>query len=938
MAKTRVYELAKELKVSNKDLIDTMARLGIHTRSHMSVLENGEVIKVRNHYRQQWRAAKLARMQREQAVMKGEGTAPAGIAPDTLRAEEVSAHQAPAPEAGTTAQTTGAPGQPAPGSVEPANDGGSRVQDQKQSVAPRKAGDVTAAEGPVAAGQPRSGKGARQAVANGQGTVQPVNEQQLRQQPTELPREIEHGTTRRGESRQRQQAESRQQPTTTGQRAKSGETGRGQQSWQGKRRKGEGRSRQEENKGAIREDQANRLAVRDKEAAPVADQRLAAEKGQRRPAHNKPLRIPKPPEAVTKDLPEKRRDRTNARPGAKPAETGRSRKREMENQLEERLMRRDKNKGKAQKHKETPKVVFKITLTGSITVQELAKRIGKTAAEVIKYLMAQGIMATINQELDVETAALVAQDLGAIVEIKAEKPITELEDPVDPPETLRERPPVVTVMGHVDHGKTSLLDAIRRTNVTASEAGGITQHIGAYQVRLKNRKITFLDTPGHAAFTAMRARGAQATDIAILVVAADDGVMPQTIEAINHAKAAGVPIVVAINKIDRPEANPERVKQQLTEYGLVPEEWGGDTIMVPVSAVTKEGINDLLEMVLLTADVAELKANPDRPARGIVIEAQLDRGRGPVATMLVQKGTLKIGDNLVAGSVYGRVRAMIDDRGERVNSAPPSTPVEVLGLSDLPEAGDIFQVVEDEKLARQIASSRQEEKRQEELKVASKTSLDDLFKQMEAGEFKELNLVIKGDVQGSVEALRGALEQLSTNEVKVNLLHGGVGAITETDVMLAAASKAIIIGFNVRPEANVRKAAEEAGVEIRLYRVIYEVIDDVKAAMTGLLEPEEREVILGRAEVRATFKVPKAGTVAGCFVTEGKIQNRARARVIRDGVVVFEGRIESLKRFKDDVREVAQGYECGVGLEKFNDIKEGDVIEAYTIEEIQREL
>ncbi|APC08189.1 translation initiation factor IF-2 [Neomoorella thermoacetica] len=903
MAKTRVYELAKELKVTNKDLIDTMARLGIYTRSHMSVLENGEVIKVRNHYRQQWRAAKLARMHREQATLKGEGPVPTRGVPDAPRAEEVPSRQVPAPETGAPAQATGATRQPATGSARPANTDETPVQEHKPATAARQAGDAPAAEGTAAAGQPLDGKELRQAVANGQGTEEP-----------------------------------RQQPAATGQRAQGGEAGRGQQSRQKKKRRGEGRSRQDENKGSAREDQANRFATRDKEAAPSAGQQSPAEKGQRRPAHSKPLRIPKPPEAVTKDLPEKRRDRSNARPGGKPAESGRSRKREMENQLEERLMRRDKNKGKAQKHKETPKVVFKITLTGSITVQELAKRIGKTAAEVIKYLMGQGIMATINQELDLETAALVAQDLGAIVEIKAEKPITELEDLVDPPETLRERPPVVTVMGHVDHGKTSLLDAIRRTNVTASEAGGITQHIGAYQVRLKNRKITFLDTPGHAAFTAMRARGAQATDIAILVVAADDGVMPQTIEAINHAKAAGVPIVVAINKIDRPEANPERVKQQLTEYGLVPEEWGGDTIMVPVSAVTKEGLNDLLEMVLLTADVAELKANPDRPARGIVIEAKLDRGRGPVATMLVQKGTLKIGDNLVAGSVYGRVRAMIDDRGERVNSAPPSTPVEVLGLSELPEAGDIFQVVEDEKLARQIASSRQEEKRQEELKAASKTTLDDLFKQMEAGEVKELNLVIKGDVQGSVEALRGALEQLSTSEVKVNLLHGGVGAITETDVMLAAASKAIIIGFNVRPEANVRKAAEEAGVEIRLYRVIYEVIDDVKAAMSGLLEPEEREVILGRAEVRATFKVPKAGTVAGCFVTEGKIQNRALARVIRDGVVVFEGRIESLKRFKDDVREVAQGYECGVGLEKFNDIKEGDVIEAYTIEEIQREL
>ena len=938
MAKTRVYELAKELKVTNKDLIDTMARLGIYTRSHMSVLENGEVIKVRNHYRQQWRAARLARMKQEQAGAKSEQADNGARVPATgqqegppVRREATHVASQAAPEAGVARQQdTGRVTAPlSPAAAAGPEAGQAEGPDPLTTDAPR--GQAQEAPSPEKS-RPRQQEQQRQ--------PRQQHQQGQQQQEQPRPRDNRGHNQRQPAGREPQSQAGRPQHPQAGedgqrQRPQGGESGRGQQPWRDKKHRGEGPHRQEENRGPSRETPAARADTRGQGAG----QRPAADRGQRRPgsAYNKPLRIPKPPEAVTKDLPEKRRDRPNAKPAAKP-ETARSRKKELEHQREERLLRRDKNKGKAQKHKETPKVVFKITLTGSITVQELAKRIGKTAAEVIKYLMGQGIMATINQELDIDTAALAAQDLGAVVEIKAEKPITELEDLVDPPETLRERPPVVTVMGHVDHGKTSLLDAIRRTNVTASEAGGITQHIGAYQVRLKNRKITFLDTPGHAAFTAMRARGAQATDIAILVVAADDGVMPQTIEAINHAKAAGVPIVVAINKIDRPDANPDRVKQQLTEYGLVPEEWGGETIMVPVSAVTKEGLNELLEMVLLTADVAELKANPDRPARGIVIEAQLDRGRGPVATMLVQKGTLKVGDNLVAGTACGRVRAMVDDRGERVNSAPPSTPVEVLGLSELPEAGDVFQVVEDEKLARQIAASRQEEKRQEEMKVAGKTSLDDLFKQMEAGEVKELNLVIKGDVQGSVEALRSALEQLSTNEVKVNLLHGGVGAITETDVMLAAASRAIIIGFNVRPEANVRKAAEEAGVEIRLYRVIYEVIDDVRAAMSGLLEPEQREAILGRAEVRATFKVPKAGTVAGCLVTEGKIQNHALARVIRDGVVVFEGRIDSLKRFKDDAREVAQGYECGVGLEKFNDIKEGDVIEAYTIEEIKREL
>ncbi|WP_338834769.1 Translation initiation factor IF-2 [Moorella humiferrea] len=877
MAKTRVYELAKELKVSNKDLMDTMAQLGIYTRSHMSVLENGEVIKIRNHYRQIWRAARAAKLKQQEAAAPKEERAVTEAAKEqpAERHEEITAAVA-GEAAGSAAMVT------PPASTD--TDTGRSPQ-----------GNEAANKALTEKGRQPAGEDTAPAAA-AQGEQHRVDDRQTGKQAGKTKARPEQKQHRRRENKAQEQ---------------------------------EGRRSQERTERPQKIDQQ----------APQTVAPRPAGKGASRPPRGKQLRIPKPPETVTKEAPEKRRERPG-KPTARQEENGRSRKKvELEQQLEERLLRRDKEKSKAKAaQQEAPKVVRRLTLTGSITVQELAKRLGKTAAEVIKFLMGQGIMATINQELDIDTAAIVAQEMGAIVEVKEEKPITLLEDQPDDPETLRERPPVVTVMGHVDHGKTSLLDAIRRTNVTATEAGGITQHIGAYQVKIKDRKITFLDTPGHEAFTAMRARGAQVTDIAILVVAADDGVMPQTVEAINHAKAAGVPIVVAINKIDRPDANPERVKQQLSEYGLIPEEWGGDTIMVPVSAVKKEGINELLEMTLLTADMMELKANPDRPARGVVIEAKLDKGRGPVATVLVQKGTLKVGDNLVAGAVYGRVRALFDDKGERVKSAEPSMPVEVLGLSDLPQAGDIFQVVEDEKLARQIAALRQEEHRQEEFKAAAKTSLDDLFKQMEAGEVKELNLVVKGDVQGSVEALRAALEQLSTSEVKVSIIHGGVGAITESDVMLAAASKAIIIGFNVRPDANARRAAEEAGVEIRLYRVIYEVIDEVKAAMTGLLEPEKREVILGRAEVRATFKVPKVGTVAGCFVTDGKIQNRALARVIRDGVVVFEGRIESLKRFKDDVREVAQGYECGVGLEKFNDIKVGDIIEAYAIEEVKREL
>ncbi|HHX50586.1 MAG TPA: translation initiation factor IF-2, partial [Clostridia bacterium] len=574
----------------------------------------------------------------------------------------------------------------------------------------------------------------------------------------------------------------------------------------------------------------------------------------------------------------------------------------------------------------------------TIVVQELAKRMGKTAASVIKKLMELGMPANLNQEIDAETASIVANEFGIEAEIKIEKPITEIEDIDDPEDSLVLRPPVVTVMGHVDHGKTSLLDAIRETKVTAQEAGGITQHIGAYQVKVGDRKITFLDTPGHEAFTAMRARGAKVTDIAILVVAADDGVMPQTVEAINHAKAAQVPIIVAINKIDKPTANVERIKQQLTEYGLISEEWGGDTIFVPVSALKRQGIDQLLEMILLVAEVTELKANPNRPARGVVIEAKLDKGRGAVATVLVQKGTLMVGQNLVAGTVYGKVRAMFDDKGKKVKETGPSMPVEVLGLATVPEAGDIFDTVEDERLAKEIANQRQINRREQEFKQAGKISLDDLFKQMTAEGLKELNLVIKADVHGSVEALRQALVGLNTEEVKVNIIHDSVGAISETDVMLAAASNAIIIGFNVRPDINARRIAEDEKVEMRLYRVIYEAIDDIKAAMSGLLEPDYREYDLGQAEVRALFKVPKAGVIAGSYVIEGKITNKAKVRVIRDGVVVHEGRLESLKRFKDDAREVVQGYECGIGIENFNDIKEGDIIEAFDFEEIKREL
>ena len=569
----------------------------------------------------------------------------------------------------------------------------------------------------------------------------------------------------------------------------------------------------------------------------------------------------------------------------------------------------------------------------SINVQEFSKLIKREVNEVIKALFMLGVMVTINQDIDFDTAQLIGDNFGVEVGQKApEEDPTEIPEVDDPPEKRVPRPPVITVMGHVDHGKTSLLDAIRKTNVTSREAGGITQHIGAYKVNYQGKQIVFLDTPGHEAFTAMRARGAQVTDVAILVVAADDGVMPQTIEAINHAKAAKVPIIVAINKIDRPGANPDHVKQQLAEHGLIPEDWGGDTIMVPVSAHQKTGISDLLEMILLVAEMQELKANPNLPAHGTIIEAQLDKGRGPVATVLVQRGTLHIGDTIIAGTSYGKVRAMINDRGEKVKKALPSTPVEVLGLNDVPAAGDILDST-DEKTARGVAEKRIAKKKEEEIKLNSKVSLDDLFQRIKEGEIKELNIVVKADVQGTIEALKASLEKIKNDEVKVAVVHAGVGAITESDVMLASAANALIIGFNVRPDANARKAAETEKVDVRTYRVIYDALNDVEAAIKGMLAPKFKEVIQGRVEIRQLITISKL-KIAGCYVVEGKVTNSSKVRVVRDGIVVHEGVIESLRRFKDDVKEVAQGFECGITLEKFSDLKEGDIFEVYDMEEI----
>lgn len=593
----------------------------------------------------------------------------------------------------------------------------------------------------------------------------------------------------------------------------------------------------------------------------------------------------------------------------------------------------------AQQPTEPKEMPSKITYTEGITVGELAEKLGVDSSEIIKKLFLLGIMANINQSLDIEALELVASDYG--VELEEEVVIDDNDlsiyfDDIENDEDASERPAVVTIMGHVDHGKTTLLDSIRNTRVTEGEAGGITQHIGAYQIENNDKKITFLDTPGHAAFTTMRARGAQVTDITILVVAADDGVMPQTIEAINHAKEAEVPIIVAVNKIDKPTANADRVMQELTEYNLIPEDWGGDTIFVPLSALSGEGIDDLLEMIGLVAEVQELKANADKAAVGTVIEAELDKSRGPAASLLVQNGTLHVGDAIVVGNTHGKVRAMVNDLGKRIKTAGPSTPVEITGLNDVPQAGDRFVVFKDEKKARRIGEAREQESIIQQRQESKNVTLDNLFEQMKQGEMKDLNVIIKGDVQGSVEALAASLMKIDVEGVNVRIIHTATGAINESDVTLANASNGIIIGFNVRPDAGAKRAAEAENVDMRLHRVIYNVIEEIEAAMKGMLDPEYEEKVIGQAEVRQTFKVSKVGTIAGSYVTEGKITRDSSVRIIRDGVVLFEGELDTLKRFKDDAKEVAQGYECGITIEKFNDIKEGDIIEAYIMVEVER--
>lgn len=852
--KLRVYEYAKSLNMSSKEILTILKRMNVPVNNHMSVMEPEMIEKVEEFFR----------TVKANAAAKRAGAAAASSAP-------ASSSSAPAGSGRTPAQSASAP--PAAGER--------KTQEPRTGKNQASSGDRTKGA-QERGGQPAAAKAAdsSNAAKAGAGSGQKHGGKSSRHR---------RGKGQRSEGEQ-QQASQKTQPTAP--------------------------AAQSQAHRAASQRQNDSLKTYAGKAAPVNDLTDAddpdftATKG----------KTTKKTKSSGKRFDDSKVSNLKGGHGKSSGKSGH---------------RGKQAPAKAEKPDNTPK---KIIVRGPMTVGELAKLLHKDAAEVIKKLLFLGVMATINQELDLDAIQLVADEFKVEVELKlpVEEDPFEMEETVEDESLLTVRPPVVTIMGHVDHGKTTLLDAIRHTNVSEGEAGGITQHIGAYQVEINGRKITFLDTPGHEAFTTMRARGAKVTDITVLVVAADDGVMPQTVEAINHAKAANVPIIVAVNKIDKPQANPERIKQDLTEHGLVPEEWGGDTIFVNVSAKQRQNLDELLEMILLVAEMQDLKANPDALARGTVIEAELDKGRGPVARVLVQNGTLRVGDPFVAGVCFGRVRAMVNDRGRRLKEAGPSTPVEITGLTEVPQAGDRFIVFEDERKAREIAEKRALKQRQSEMAVSARVTLDDLYKQIQQGEIKELNVIIKADVQGSVEALRGALEKIDIEGVRVRIIHTAVGAITESDINLANASNAIVIGFNVRPEPAAKAMAEQEKVDIRLYRVIYKAIEEIEAAMKGMLDPEYEEQVIGQAEVRDTFKISRVGTIAGCMVTSGKITRNAEIRLIRDGIVIHEGSIMSLKRFKDDVREVQQGYECGISLEKFNDIKQGDIIEAYEMVAVER--
>ncbi|WP_434132896.1 translation initiation factor IF-2 [Sporomusa sphaeroides] len=878
MSKYRVYELAKEYNTTSKVIIDILGRHNITAKNHMSSVDED---------------AKVA-IDRTFARKTGEPN------PGTpVRTAQSSQPAAPAEQ--RVSQPAAANAVPAAHSHQPSNRPNQSGQQQNR---------------PVRSNQPQSRPG--------------VNSQQPQNRPGTNSQQQQN---RPGYNNQQQQNRpgynNQQQQNRPGFNNQQQQNRPGFSNQQQQNRPGYNNQQQQNRPGTNNQQQQNRPGFNNQQQRPPQrPQTPMQQSGQQRQQPNPASGADNRPQGQqNSQFQNNNRRSTNNNSRRGPGQGNRN-SQQRSGQHRNQTGRNQFTPPKAEMPK--PK---SIKIGESITVKDLAGKMGREAGEVIKKLMMLGTMVSINQEVDFDTATILGGEFGVTVEaIPPEEDPTEIPEIEDDEKDLVHRPPVVTVMGHVDHGKTSLLDSIRQTHVTSQEAGGITQHIGAYQVMCQGKKIVFLDTPGHEAFTSMRARGAQVTDIAILVVAADDGVMPQTIEAINHAKSAKVPIIVAINKIDRPGANPDRVKQQLAEHQLIPEDWGGDTIMVPVSAHQKTGISDILEMILLVAEMLDLKANPNRLAYGTIIEAKLDKGRGPVSTVLVQKGTLRIGDTIIAGTAYGKVRAMTNDRGEKIKKAEPSTPVEVLGLADVPQAGDILVAV-DERTARAVAEKRVAKKRTEDIKQSQKVSLDDLFKQIQEGSLKDLNIVVKADVQGSIEALRQSLVNIKNNEVRVNIVHAGVGAINESDVMLAAASNALIIGFNVRPDGNARKAADTEKIDVRTYRVIYEAINDVEAAITGMLAPEFKEVILGHVEVRQVISIPKA-VVAGSYVTEGKITSTSQVRILRNGIVIHEGKLESLRRFKDDVKEVAQGYECGITVEKFRDIKEGDIIEAFTMEEV----
>lgn len=916
MGKHRVYEIAKELGKTNQEVIDILAKNNIQVKSTLSTVDDTvRDLVVKNSAKKSAPEKKAAPA--PQPAVKKEPAKQTAAVPQQAKTQ-------PAPAATAQRPQQQQQGQQRPNNQ---NQGQRPVQNQQQGQRP-----INNHQQGQTAGQNRPNQGSNQQNRpnNQQGQQRPNNQQQ-----GQRPAQNQQQGQRFNQNRPNQGSNQQNRPgNQQGQRPQQGN--RPQQRPQGGiyigprgQQPGQPNPNARPQQGGTRPQQGNTRPQQGNMNNNTRPQQGNTGNGQRpqsnanRPAgtsaNNKPFN-----KNARKDKPQIKGSYAtkDSRPNRSNNHMGRSNKRQGNN-----------NAPRVQQPVVEVQKPTYVEIGETINVKDFATLLKREVSEVIKSLFMLGVVVTINQDIDFDTALLVGSEFDVeVAALPPEEDPTEIPEVEDDPEKRLPRPPVITVMGHVDHGKTSLLDAIRKANVTAREAGGITQHIGAYQVNYQGKKIVFLDTPGHEAFTAMRARGAQVTDVAILVVAADDGVMPQTLEAINHAKAAKVPIIVAINKMDRPGANPDHVKQQLAEHELIPEDWGGDTIMVPVSAHQKTGISELLEMILLVAEMQDLKANPSLPAHGTIIEAQLDKGRGPVATVLVQRGTLQIGDTIIAGTAYGKVRAMVNDRGEKVKKALPSTPVEVLGLNDVPLAGDILDST-DEKIARSVAEKRVAKKRIEEIQQNSKVSLDDLFQRIQEGEIKDLNIVVKADVQGTIEALRSSLQNIKNDEVKVVVVHAGVGAITESDVMLASAANALIIGFNVRPDANARKAAEAEKVDVRTYRVIYDALNDVEAAIKGMLAPKFQETIQGRVEVRQLITISKM-LIAGCYVLEGKITNTSKVRVVRDGIVINEDEIDTLRRFKDDVKEVAAGYECGVTLEKFRDLKEGDVFEVFTMEEV----